>query len=78
MKPSIGRIVHFLRGQQIKPSPAIVTYVHADDMINVTVFKDCAAPEIATSVKLVEDEDGARQVIGDSVHVIAAYWPPRV
>lgn len=78
MKPSIGRIVYFLRGQQIKPSPAIVTYVHADDMINATVFKDCAQPETATSVTLVEDEGSARQVIGDSVYMIAAYWPPRI
>jgi uncharacterized protein (DUF2132 family) len=77
-KPSIGRVVHFLRGTQVKPSPAIVTYVHSDVLVNVTVFKDCAAPDFATSVKFVETEAEARDVVDLNQAGAVAFWPPRV
>lgn len=52
MKPSIGRIVHFI--QQKIPSqgsgnihlPAIITYVHSETLVNLQVITDGANSEV--------------------------------
>jgi hypothetical protein len=38
MKPTVGRIVHFMDGGQ--PLPAIITKVHNDTCVNLRVFYD--------------------------------------
>lgn len=52
MKPTIGRIVHYWPGSPDEPEPkkkgqpypAIVTHVHSDDCVNLTVFNDNSYP----------------------------------
>lgn len=50
MKPSVGRIVHFIHGGR-NIAAAIVTRVHSDTCVNLYVFFDAAA-EARTSVCL--------------------------
>jgi hypothetical protein len=38
MKPTVGRIVHFMEGGQ--PLPALITKVHNDTCVNLRVFYD--------------------------------------
>jgi hypothetical protein len=83
MTPSPGRIV-LVRGIQANSNgsdvaPAIITRAWSNDLVNVLVFPDCAAPVPATSVALVDDEAAAR-ALQDSKEYPAtvAYWPPRV
>lgn len=82
-KPSIGRIVHVVGVQATSNgtdvAPAVITRVWSDEMVNCTVFPDCAAPVPATSVRIVEDETAARALSdGKDYTITAAFWPPRV
>lgn len=65
MKPSIGRIVHF-----VDPSgahlPAIITCVHSDTCVNLKVFRDAEGDSFITSVVL-NDEGGSS----------SWHWPER-
>ena len=51
-KPSLGRIVVFVDGGSHKESPAIVTAVHSDEVVNLTVFLDGGRVEGRTSCVL--------------------------
>lgn len=49
MNPTIGRIVHYLprsgeNGGRDKLWPAIITAVHVDGSVNLTVFRDLLSP----------------------------------
>ncbi|MCG8436151.1 MAG: hypothetical protein MJA83_19195, partial [Gammaproteobacteria bacterium] len=41
--PAVGRIVHF-RCVEGDVAPAIITAVHSDRLVNLTVFPDLALP----------------------------------
>lgn len=84
MQPSIGRIVHVIgpdaESNGAKVAPAVITRVWSEDLVNVTIFADGAAPVTRTSVKLYASEDEAR---GITLHdhrfpPNQAFWPPRV
>jgi len=71
-KPSVGRIVHFgsqhMKGEDPKPLAAIVTYVHEDGKVNLTIFSSLSAdtyhhPHVEFSEKLETNK---------------WTWPPRV
>lgn len=55
MKPSIGRIVHFVQktnlnyGECIVHLPAIITAVHSDTCVNLQVFTDGSNSESGLS-----------------------------
>jgi hypothetical protein len=70
VKPTLGRIVHFYAGGNSAPRAAIVTAVHGDDVVSLSVFDP-----MATFV-----EPHAR-VAGTStpIKVTDPYWswPPR-
>ena len=53
MKPSIGRIVLFHPWPEVTQA-AIVTYVHSDTMVNLTVFESDGTTSGKTSVQLVQ------------------------
>ncbi len=63
-KPSIGRIVHYQSAPGVSV-PAIITRVHSDECVNVTVFPDAHPPCVETSV-----------VLGTGERMWC--WPPRV
>lgn len=76
-KPSIGRIVLFKSkepndlGNGAEEVPAIITRVWSEQMVNLTVFRDNAAPITKTSVGYADDLDA-------SGNYFAWRWPPRV
>lgn len=85
MTPSIGRIVHVIgpdaESNGAAVAPAIITRVWSEDLVNVTIFPDGAAPVARTSVRLYADEDEAHRQAGASARSAAsnqAFWPPRV
>jgi hypothetical protein len=63
-KPSIGRIVHFKRGDVA--CAAIVTRVWSDTMVNLTVFDPDGGPDVKFT--------SSRYGTGDTEWS----WPPRV
>ena len=75
IKPSIGSIMWYwpekhLRSDQ--PWPAIVSYVHSDNLVNVSVWnKDGHAQNGRTSVPVVQD--GSPYTVGNSPYV---EWMP--
>jgi hypothetical protein len=74
IKPSIGRIMWFWpqkdqRGDQ--PWAAIVTYVHADNMVNLAVWDPSGTQSPKNSVPIVQD--GSPYTVGDSPYV---EWMP--
>lgn len=82
-KPSLGRIVLVVGGAAksngAEVAPAIITRVfseHPDGgwTINATVLPDYGQPALASSLRLVDDEDTARALPGG----YGAFWPPRV
>lgn len=84
--PSLGRIVLVLgpvaRHNGADVAPAVITRVwgeHPDGghTVNVTVLPDGYAPRHATSVRLLADEQAARESLADE-RGVAAYWPARV
>lgn len=64
--PSIGRIVLFSSVHQDGELPAIVTKVHSQDCINVTVFPDGGIPFPMSSVQYAEDH--AASGLSNSFH----------
>lgn len=83
MTPSIGRFVHVIgpdaESNGAKVASGVITRVWSDDLINVTIFPDGAAPMARTSVKLYADEDAARSITLQDVRFPPnqAFWPPR-
>ena len=75
MNPSVGRIVHFIpRDYTAGPSPvageplaAIITRVHNESLVNLTVFNPDGSIEGLTSVPF-----------GDDNRENTWIWPPRV
>jgi hypothetical protein len=66
MKPSIGRIVHFVASEG--HAPAIITRVFSDTCVNLRVFRDNGqTPDHYTSVSL--DEKGEQS--------FTWHWPER-
>jgi hypothetical protein len=65
MKPSIGRIVHFNGGPNAPVVAAIITAVHNDELVNLTIFSSVGATGGVENVKLGEG-------------VGTWNWPPRV
>jgi hypothetical protein len=52
-RPSIGRIVHYHMQRGIMP--AIITAVHNDTCVNLTIFVDAESIEIRTSATLGDE-----------------------
>ena len=83
-RPSIGRFVHVIgpdaESNGAKVAPAVITRVWSEDMVNVTIFPDGAAPVPRTSVKLYADENAARGITLADYRFPPnpAFWPPRV
>jgi hypothetical protein len=71
VKPSVGRIVLFygIEANGMLEHPAIITQVHSDEVVNLTIFLNAAMPQWRTSVQLY-DPNRPRP----------SYWrwPPRV
>lgn len=66
IKPTPGRIVWFVPGKTFQGSydgtqalAGIITYVHSDRMINVSVFDQNGIQYAMTSIPLVQPEDKA-------------------
>lgn len=68
MMPSIGRIVHVVDEKETT-LPAIITCVHSETCINVTVFNENGLTHAVTSLVKVEDTPK---------YVTDWNWPPRV
>lgn len=69
-RPSIGRIVHYHALSSDGPvvtHPAVVTRVHSDRCVNLTILFDGGAPEPRTSVERATESDVAGRWS----------WPPR-
>lgn len=62
IKPSIGRVVWFWENAgiaahpQAQPHAALVTYVHNDELVNLTVFDSAGYPGAHTSIPLWQGE----------------------
>jgi ribulose-5-phosphate 4-epimerase/fuculose-1-phosphate aldolase len=74
IKPTIGRVMWYwprkdYRGDQ--PWAAIVTYVHSDNMVNLTTYNADGHNIPASSVPVVQD--GSPFLAGDSPYV---EWMP--
>lgn len=67
IKPSVGRVVHFFPKEDSwafgfyvrggKPHAAIVTAVHSDTMVNLSVFDHNGNQFSRTSVELLQEEN---------------------
>lgn len=77
MKPSIGRIVHFQQrnlgldvgdDNRVFPVAAIITHVHTDTLVNLTLFPGAGGTEAKTSVRFEEGPGEPNTWT----------WPPRV
>jgi hypothetical protein len=82
VKPSIGRIVHVIgpraNSNGADVAPAIITRVWSETCANVTAFPDCGIAQNLTSVKLVADEQAARDInVQAEFPQTVAFWPPR-
>lgn len=68
IKPTIGRIVWYTPEMYVpsnsnygtQPFAAIVTYVHSDRMVNLSVFDHTGEHYSVRSVTLVQDDDETR------------------
>ncbi len=85
-KPSIGRVIHAVGGSAASNgadvAPALITRVwgeHPDGgwTVNATVFPDYGQPVFASSTRLFDTEEQARESL-QYPSSIAAFWPPRV
>jgi hypothetical protein len=67
MKPTIGRIVHFIEQDGAKPLPAVITEVHSDTCVNLSVIPNVEhkSPHLVTSVT---NHEGSQP---------RWMWPPR-
>lgn len=68
MKPTVGRIVHFYDNTMDEPQAAIITRVHTDHLVNVSVFPDGERHHNARVVTSVHDGPAASP---------NWCWPPR-
>jgi hypothetical protein len=68
MKPTIGRIVHFVDDDGSE-WPAVITRVFSDTRVNLQVFRDSDVTP-RTSVPLIE-------VSGDPSSRFSWHWPQR-
>lgn len=81
MRPTVGRIVHYFDPTTSRPEEepqrgawdwgscraAIITRVHADDCVNLTVFDDfIGEPQSVTSVEFRDEPEAG-----------CCMWPPR-
>lgn len=79
VKPTIGRVVLVYRGSDSESDqfePAIITYVHSDDAINVGGFDMHGVPFRITMLELVQDpisDDPCTDDLGDAPF---ACWMP--
>lgn len=66
-KPTIGRIVHFIEHDGAKPVPAVITEVHSDTCVNLSVIPNQhhKSPYLVTSVTTYEGSQPRWM------------WPPR-
>lgn len=68
--PSLGRIVHFHEGGEVRP--AIITFVHSKYMVNLTVFGfDSQASVLRTSMPWIGDR------LTDPALPAGWFWPKR-
>lgn len=75
MTPSVGRILHFYDPKySAGPQPAIVTYVHQVDVVDVRVFSPAGSATLVRSVLLIEEPDGDDH---DGANGHFCTWPPR-
>lgn len=86
MIPTIGRtvIVHGIGSNGALEHPAVITRSWGTQdtkngpiAVNLTVFVDCALPEIHSSVMLFETEAEARAWCSGAPGAKAAFWPAR-
>lgn len=63
------------RSNGIDEAPAIITRQWSDDCVNALIFRDDAAPQSVTSVKVYPDEESARAAISDNPQATVLYWP---
>jgi hypothetical protein len=69
MKPSVGRIVHFVPSDENAPhQAALIVHVHSDSMVNLVAWNSGGTPNACSSVKF--DEVGTAQY--------SWHWPERV
>lgn len=70
IKPTVGRNVWFTPGKaadkrhdKTQPQAAIVSYVHSDRSVNLTVFEHSGAASMAgyVNVPLLQDDDPPRE-----------------
>lgn len=77
MTPSIGRIVHASKEANHEGHPhwlaAIITEVHTERCVSVTLFPFNEPPEPLTSLELLEEGEDAGQN-----PTLRWRWPPRV
>lgn len=83
IKPTVGRVVWFTparqgdkRSDKSQPLAAIVTYVHSDRCVNLSVFEQNGAAQTAgyITVKLLQEEHGIKDEPPESGHF--AEWMP--
>lgn len=55
IKPTIGRVVLFNDGMSDQRVPALITYVHSDDKINIGGHNKCGSPIAQTDVHLCQE-----------------------
>lgn len=76
MKPSIGRIVHFVLGEpNVRPIAAIITAVWSDICVNVRIFQD------GSNTQPTQFSEWITSIIFDDSERPAArtwHWPPKV
>lgn len=75
IKPSIGRVVWVYNRRhptvaEVQPEPALICYVHSDEIINVAGFDAGGDPFKATSIRLFQG------VAGSGPDYVHAAWMP--
>jgi hypothetical protein len=56
IKPTVGRVVHYHRRKGEDPTPAIITKVWSDEVVNLGIFNEDGSPMQTppTSIRLVQ------------------------
>lgn len=74
IKPTIGRVMWFWPHKikrKDQPEPAIVCWVHGDNMVNLVAFDEDGGMNAEHSVPIVQD--GSPYIVGDSPY---CEWMP--
>lgn len=71
-KTTIGRIVHFWEPESRAYCPALVTRVHTEAVVDVTVFPNGRLPYTRSPVSLFAKLEDCQVAEG-----FVAFWPPR-